>query len=74
LKITIDTEGVEYDPLELMALSYEIQISWIKMGRGLSEVFSMNFDTTKYQEKVLIKQKQEKSCEKPKPETLKGLR
>ena len=36
------------------------------MGRGLSEVFSMNFDTTKYQEKFLLKQKQEKTMRKAK--------
>lgn len=66
MKITIDTEGAKYENLELMALAHEIQRSWIKMGRGLSEVFSMNFDTTKYQEKFLLKQKQEKTMRKAK--------
>lgn len=66
MKITIDTEGAKYEDLELMALAHEIQRSWIKMDRGLSEVFSMNFDTTKYQENILLKQKQEKTMRKAK--------
>lgn len=64
MKITIDTEGAEYDNFELMRFSQEIQECWSKMGRGLKEVYSMNIDTFKYQEIEKNKQKQEKAMQK----------
>jgi len=58
MKITIDTEGANYDILELMGLAEKIQTEWMKMGRGLKETYSMSFDTNKYQETIKDKQKQ----------------
>jgi hypothetical protein len=44
LKITIDPEGAEYTDYDLMSLAVSIQKAWESLGRGMIEVYSMNFN------------------------------
>lgn len=52
MRITIDPEGAEYTVYELMKLSADIQEAWTRMGRGMVEVYTMNFKNAKLSDNV----------------------